>query len=100
MTRNDGVASLALVVPYADGVASGTVEGVPDSVHRTGFGDLQLRFTTSLLAGSALAPAEFARDTPDPTFGAVRRADLQRRRLPGCHTPSRRNWAANRSGPG
>jgi hypothetical protein len=64
------VASLALVVPYADGVASGTVEGVPDSVHRTGFGDLQLRFTTSLLAGSALAPAEFARDTPDRTFGA------------------------------
>ena len=39
-------------------------------MHRSGFGDLQLRFTTSLLAGSALTPAEFARDAPDRTLGA------------------------------
>ncbi|MDH4023229.1 MAG: transporter [Gammaproteobacteria bacterium] len=64
------VASLGLVVPYAHGDARGTVEGVPEAVHRSGFGDLQLRFTTSLLAGSALTPAEFARDTPDWTLGA------------------------------
>lgn len=63
------LASLGLVLPYAHGDASGVLDGEPRSVHRSGFGDLKLRFTTSLLAGSALSPAEFARAPPRGTLG-------------------------------
>lgn len=63
------MASLGIVLPYAHGDASGLVDNVSGSVHRSGFGDLKLRFTASLLPGSALSPAEFARRPPDWTLG-------------------------------
>jgi len=63
------VASLGIVVPYVDGTATGRVNGVPDRADREGLGDLRLRFTMSLLPGSALSPADFARTPPDRTMG-------------------------------
>jgi hypothetical protein len=63
------VASLGIVVPYVDGTATGRVNGVADRADREGFGDLRLRFTMSLLPGSALSPADFARTPPDRTMG-------------------------------
>jgi hypothetical protein len=63
------VASLGIVVPYVDGTATGLVNGVPERADREGFGDLRLRFTMSLLPGSALSPADFARTPPDRTMG-------------------------------
>jgi hypothetical protein len=66
----DRVASFAIVAPYADGRASGTLNGEPRSVSRAGPGDLILRITASLMPGSALDPATFARHTPDRTLGA------------------------------
>jgi len=63
------VASLAIVVPYVDGTATGRVNGTPDRADREGLGDLRLRFTMSLLPGSALSPADFARTPPDRTLG-------------------------------
>lgn len=66
----DRFASFGIVVPYAHGEASGALDDVPQSLHRSGFGDLKLRFTTSLLSGSALGPAEFAKRPPDRTLAA------------------------------
>lgn len=65
----DRVGSIGIVAPYASGDATGLVNGMPQAVSRTGPGDLKLRFTTSLLPGSALSPAEFARNAPDRTLG-------------------------------
>ena len=66
----DRVASIAIVAPYADGRASGTLNGEGRSVSRAGPGDLTLRITASLMPGSALDLATFARHTPDRTLGA------------------------------
>ena len=66
----DRVASIAIVAPYADGRASGRLDGERRSVSRSGPADLILRFTTSLMPGSALDPASFARQAPDRTLGA------------------------------
>jgi hypothetical protein len=63
------VASLGIVVPYVDGTATGLVNGIPERADREGLGDLRLRFTMSLLPGSALSPADFARTPPDRTMG-------------------------------
>jgi hypothetical protein len=63
------VASLGIVVPYVDGTATGRVNGVADRADREGLGDLRLRFTMSLLPGSALSLADFARTPPDRTLG-------------------------------
>jgi hypothetical protein len=63
------VASLAIVVPYVDGTATGRVNGVPDRADREGLGDLRLRFTMSLLPGSAQSLADFVRSPPDRTLG-------------------------------
>lgn len=65
----DRVASLAVVAPYADVTATGLLNGVPERVDREGMGDLRLRLTLSLLPGSAVAPADFARSPPDRTLG-------------------------------
>ena len=63
------LASAAIAVPFADGTATGLVNGVPERVDREGFGDIRLRLTLSLLPGSALSPAEFIRSPPDRTLG-------------------------------
>jgi hypothetical protein len=63
------VASLGIVVPYVDGTATGRVNGVPDRADREGLGDLRLRFTMSLLPGSAQSLADFVRTPPDRTLG-------------------------------
>jgi hypothetical protein len=66
----DRLASLGIVVPYAHGHATGRLNGVDEAVTRDGPGDLALRFTASLLPGSALDPRSFARAPPETTLGA------------------------------
>lgn len=66
----DRVASVGIVVPYTRGDATGTVNGEPREVYRSGVGDTALRITTSLLPGSALDPKSFAQGAPDRTLGA------------------------------
>ena len=65
----DRVASVAVVVPYVDGTATGLLDGVPERVERAGAADLRLRLTLSLLPGSALSAADFMRAPPDRTLG-------------------------------
>lgn len=65
----DRVASIAVVVPYVDGNATGLLDGVPERVERAGAADLRLRLTLSLLPGSALSAADFMRAPPDSTLG-------------------------------
>ena len=65
----DRMASFGIVVPSAAGEATGTLDGESRIVHRNGFADLRVRFTASLLKGSALDPAAFARQPPDRTLG-------------------------------
>ena len=63
------LASVAIVVPYVDGTATGLVNGVPARADREGLGDLRLRLTLSLLSGSAQSVADFSRAPPDWTLG-------------------------------
>ncbi len=64
------VASLAIIAPFTSGVASGRLNGVKGEVHRSGMGDMAVRFTVSLLPDSALNIAEFSKRPPDRTLGA------------------------------
>jgi hypothetical protein len=66
----DRVASFAMTLPYWDGTASADIGDTRRSVDRSGVGDMRLRLTVSLLPGTALSPAEFAKEPPDRTFGA------------------------------
>jgi len=66
----DHVASIALVTPYVELDASGEVLEEARTVSRSGLADLRLRFTFSLLSGSAVDAATFARNLPDTTLGA------------------------------
>lgn len=65
----DRVASLGFTVPLVDGTATGRLNGVPERVDRAGLGDTRVRFTVSLLPGSAQDPATFSRAPPDRTLG-------------------------------
>jgi hypothetical protein len=51
--------TLALVLPYAWLSANGDVEGQPETVNRSGFGDLGLRLAVNLLGAPALSLKEF-----------------------------------------
>lgn len=62
------LASAGLVLPYVDGIATGRVSGEDRKVLRSGGGDIRMRFTLSLLPGSALDPAEFSKHMPDSTL--------------------------------
>jgi hypothetical protein len=64
------LASLAVIAPFTNGVASGRLDGVKDEVQRSGMGDMVFRFTVSLLPDSALSIAEFRKRPPDRTLGA------------------------------
>ena len=61
----DRLASASVVVPYVDGIATGRLNGEDRKVVRSGQGDMRMRFTVSLLADSALDPAEFRKQAPD-----------------------------------
>lgn len=63
------LASASFALPYVTGEATGLVNGEPVRAPRSGFGDLRMRFTLSLLPGSALDPASFARAAPDRSLG-------------------------------
>lgn len=64
------LASLAVLAPYVAGDASGKLEGVPETVHRSGLGDTAFRFTVSLLPDSARDIATFRKQPLDRTFAA------------------------------
>jgi hypothetical protein len=65
----DRLASAAFIVPSIDATATGLVNEVPERADRAGMGDLRLRFTLSLLPGSAQDLAAFKRAPPDRTLG-------------------------------
>ncbi len=52
--------SFAVGLPYATGHLTGNVGEQRASVDRSGLGDARLRFSTNLLGGPALSPAQFA----------------------------------------
>lgn len=66
----DRVASIAVVASHVELDASGEVFEETRAVSRSGPADLRLRFTYSLLSGTAVDAATFARNPPDTTLGA------------------------------
>jgi len=62
------LASVSLVLPYVDGIATGRVDGEDRRVTRSGRGDVRTRFTMSLLPDTALDPASFRARAPDRTL--------------------------------
>ncbi|QNK02257.1 transporter [Dyella telluris] len=62
-------ATLAVGLPYVDGSLSGNVIDAPSDIHRSGMGDLKLRFGYNILGSPALTPEEFARRTPTASLG-------------------------------
>jgi hypothetical protein len=65
----DRFASFGMAVPYASLDATGRVNGEFREVARDGFGDLVVRFTVSLLPGSAMDVRTFTAQPPRGTFG-------------------------------
>ncbi len=63
------LASAGLAVPYVWGSVEGQVNEESRRITRSGFADLQSRFTVNLIGGPALTPAEFAVRTPARTLG-------------------------------
>ena len=62
-------ATVGLIVPYASISANGLVEGLSESVTRTGFGDPTLRLTLNLLGAPALSVKEFGAYRQDLIVG-------------------------------
>lgn len=63
------VASLALVLPYANAAFDGDVFETAHHVTRNGFGDLSMRFAVGLLGSPAVSLAEFMHRKPAPALG-------------------------------
>lgn len=63
-------ASLGFVVPLVQADVSGNVIDAPTAVHRSGPGDMRLRFAVGLIGSPALSPGEFARRKPETSLGA------------------------------
>jgi hypothetical protein len=61
---------IALLLPYAWGTASGTLEGQPRSVDRSGFGDPIMRLSMNFVGAPALSLKEFSTYTQDTIVGA------------------------------
>ena len=61
--------TLALVVPYVWLSANGDLEGRPEAVNRSGFGDLGLRLSVNLLGAPALSLKEFRDYRQDTIVG-------------------------------
>ena len=62
-------ANAGVVVPYVWGSLEGNVFEERRRITRSGFADLQMRFSTNILGSPALTPAEFARHPPKTTLG-------------------------------
>jgi hypothetical protein len=62
--------SVTAVLPYAWASASGDLQEVTQTVHRSGLADPQFRFAVNLLGGPALTPREFGQHQPQTTLGA------------------------------
>jgi hypothetical protein len=65
------LANAALVLPYASGHFTGTIDGEDAEASRSGAADLKLRLAANLLGAPAMTPAEFARRTPATTVGVA-----------------------------
>jgi Putative MetA-pathway of phenol degradation len=63
-------ASIGLGIPFARGNISGNVFDAAREVHRSGLGDLRMRFAFGLLGNPALSPEEFAKHVPTTSLGA------------------------------
>ena len=63
-------ASALIAIPYVWAKVTGDVLEERRTVTRSGQGDMQLRFASSILGAPALTPAEFARRPPGPSLGA------------------------------
>ena len=62
-------ATLAIGLPYIDGNLRGSVIDAPTELHRSGMGDMRMRFGFNLIGSPALTPEEFARRTPTASLG-------------------------------
>jgi len=69
-------ANAGVVVPYVWGSLEGNVFEERRRITRSGFADLQMRFSTNILGSPALTPAEFARHPPKTTLGFSLRDDV------------------------
>lgn len=65
------LANAALVVPFASGKFTGTINGEDAEASRSGAADLKLRVAANLFGAPAMTPAEFARRTPATTLGVA-----------------------------
>ncbi len=59
----------AVLMPYVRGDLSGNVGGQGTQITREGQGDIGFRLSQNLIGSPALTPEEFARRTPETTFG-------------------------------
>ncbi len=66
----DRIASVAVLLPYADANLTGNVEGVPGQAYRSGMGDVRFRFAMNILGGPALTPEAFAQRGPTTIVAA------------------------------
>jgi hypothetical protein len=65
-------ASFGFALPFLSGNISGNVVDAPTEVHRTGLGDVRLRFAYQFFGSPALTPEEFATVTRiDATTGRL-----------------------------
>jgi len=64
------LASIAVLLPYANANLTGNVAGVPGHAWRSGLGDVRFRIAVNLLGGPALTPEEFAQRSPNTILGA------------------------------
>lgn len=79
------LASLSILMPFAQTDVSGNVFDAPREVHRAGIGDMRMRFAMGLVGAPALTPGEFARREPATSMGA----SLTVIAPTGQYTPSR-----------
>ena len=64
------LASIAVLLPYANANLTGNVAGVPGQAWRSGLGDVRFRIAVNLLGDPALTPEEFAQRSPNTILGA------------------------------
>jgi hypothetical protein len=63
-------ATAAMLLPLVQGEIAGQLQDQTRSAARSGLGDMAFRFTTNLIGGPALTPAEFAQRERDTAVGA------------------------------
>lgn len=65
----DHTASFALLLPVSQSDVSGKVFDASNEVHRSGLGDIRMRFALNLMGSPAMTPQEFSRHMPGTTLG-------------------------------